>query len=234
MNLRRLDDKGISLVEIIVTVGLIALITTAFYGFLFSSHDAFRKGRKTLELNQASRLVLERLSRELREADAVVKVSSPDGSRWIEFQADFDASGSYTTSTSTGYNYVPGLNSDKEKVRYEYDAERDILLVSGWNQLLPPPEPIIEEATSFTFSYFGSDPYLDCGTIPPTCVSDGVITWQEIDGAADFGRLGFGNKNGVLDVELTHVTSIAIKMEVGAGNRKYTYRTGVELRNSSS
>jgi prepilin-type N-terminal cleavage/methylation domain-containing protein len=235
------EESGYTLVELIVTMLLITLLSGVFYSFLFSGDRVSREGRRWLELNETARLTLERMTRELREADALLSVSSPNGSSSITFQGDFNADGTFVNGT-----YNARITCD-EVITYRYDSAGDRLLVSTAVDPSPPTasptecvanpsgeEVLAENVASFALSYFGSNPYLDNGTAPPTKVSDGSVTWQEMDKASAFGVAGYGNNDGVLNVELDHVTSIAMEMTVALGSQEHPYRTAIELRNTFS
>lgn len=231
INIRSSQEDGYTIVEMMVVVLLLSLLSTVFYAFLFGGERASRDGRQWVEANQNARLAMERMQRELREADQIVSVSSPDGKSSITFQSDLDQDGTFVTGT-----YVANIEPS-EVLTYRWLGEE--LLIS--TAVTPTVEAVLSRhIKSFSFSYFGSEPKLDggCsgfqGTIPPDCAAnDGLIHWQEIDRSFGYTPkiIGFGDDNGVLDAELDHVTKIGIEMTVGIRNQEHSYRAAVELRN---
>lgn len=221
------DESGYTIMEMMVVVLILGILLGAFYAFLFGGERAAREGRGWLEMNQTARLGMERLSRELREADQILSV---DGSRKITFQADFDASGTFVDGV-----YQPDISPD-EKVTYEYlSGDSTITVVSEE----PPAAPAIlaSNITAFSFRYYGSDPRLDCAVGDPptftgTCTPDGIVTWQEIDRSPTYGLFGYGDDNGLLDFERPYVSSVVIQFSLTVGARTHSYRSAVELRNS--
>lgn len=205
-----------TLIEMMIAIMLLSIIVATFYSFLFGGERASRNGQEWLELNQTARLSLERLSRELREADSIVSIS---GNSQIKFQADFDASGTFS-----GGDYQTDITND-EKITYSYDgASKELRIWSDVDDPDPPqPQPVARNVLAFSLTYFGSDPLLDCGS-PPGCTPDGLVTATEID--------RFGNGNGVLDGnELNLVSTAVVDLTVGLGAQRHEYRTAVELRN---
>lgn len=206
------DEGGMTLVEMMVAIMLLSILVATFYSFLFGGERASRNGQEWLELNQTARLSLERLSRELREADSIAQIS---GASEVKFQADFDASGTFS-----GGEYQTDIGED-EKITYSFDSGTRELRI--WSDQNPTPQPVARNVFDFSLTYFGSDPLLDCGS-PPLCTSDGVVTAAEID--------RFGNGNGVLDGnELNLISTAVVDMTVGLGFQRHEYRTAIELRN---
>lgn len=228
---RMTADEGFTITEMMVVVLLLSVLIGVFYSFLFGGERAARDGRNWLEANQNARLALERMSRELREADQILTVSGESG---VEFQADLDQSGAFATGT-----YTPDI-TDEEKITYNYDAGADELHVS--TAVTGTASAVLaHNIVAFRFRYFASDPKVDIGcsgfngTAPADCAAgDGTVHWQELDWAEDHSPplLGYGLSDGILgNDELNHITQIVIEMTVGIRNQRHEYRATVELRN---
>lgn len=217
----RSDERGVTLTEMTVMLLIMSIVVSVFYAFLAGGQRLSRDGRDRLESNQTARLLLERLARELRETDRIVRVNKTGEDTEIEFQVDLNEDGAYVD----GY-YETNITDD-ERLKYRHQsATRRVLLntkASG------AAEALATNIVSFSLMYFGNNPILDCGLEPPVCESDGVVTWQEVDLSPQFFIWGYGNDNGDLDAELDHVTSIEAAVKVGT--RPQSYRTRVELRN---
>jgi prepilin-type N-terminal cleavage/methylation domain-containing protein len=225
------SEDGFTITEMMVVVLLLSVLIGVFYSFLFGGERAARDGRNWLEANQNARLALERMSRELREADQILSVG---GETQIEFQADLDQSGAFATVT-----YTPDI-TDEEKITYTYDGGADELKVN--TAVTGTASAVLaSNIGGFRFRYFASDPKVDIGcsgfngTAPSDCAAgDGTVHWQELDWAEDHSPplLGYGDDDGSLsNAELNHVTQIVIEMTVGIRNQRHEYRATVELRN---
>lgn len=76
-------NKGFTLIEILIVAGLVVIILTAAIGVYLMGQKAYRVANVDAELIQNSRVVLDRLSREIRQTNEIVtQLSSPE----IEFQ----------------------------------------------------------------------------------------------------------------------------------------------------
>lgn len=223
-------EGGFTIIEMMVVMLLLSILVGVFYTFLFGAERAANDGRSWLELNENARLTIERVSRELREADTLISVGCfengnpcASGDPSINFQSDFDSSGTYSVTGTFQPDITPG-----EVVRYQYSSATRQLLVST-NETVTPTA-LADNISTFRMGFFGSDPKYDTGCVPLAvsgcAAGDGIITWQEIDQAA------IGNKNGRPDGEYDFITSIVLDMTVSLRSQNHTYRTGIELRNA--
>ena len=65
-------QKGFTLTEIVVVIAILVLITVVVYSVQVMSQRAYREGEISLEITQNGRIILERVSRELRQAKDMV------------------------------------------------------------------------------------------------------------------------------------------------------------------
>lgn len=65
-------SSGFSLMETVVVLGISVLLLIVLYDVFFISHSSFTIGDRRLELIQNGRIVLDRLSREIRQSIEVV------------------------------------------------------------------------------------------------------------------------------------------------------------------
>lgn len=221
-------EDGFTIIEMAVVMLLLSILVGVFYTFLFGAERAANDGRSWLELNENARLTIERMSRELREADTLISIccftnGNPSGDPEIRFQADFDSSGTYTVTGT----YQPDYSAD-EVVRYQYSSSARQLLIS--TNETPTQTALADNISALRLSYFGSDPAYDTGcgslTVSGCAAGDGIITWQEIDQGT------IGDKNGSPDGEYDFITSVVVDMTVSLRTQRHTYRTGIELRNA--
>ena len=59
-------DDGVSLVEVLVGMGLFAVLSTVLLGMSLSTADVTEHTRRLSEVNEESQLTMERITRELR------------------------------------------------------------------------------------------------------------------------------------------------------------------------
>jgi prepilin-type N-terminal cleavage/methylation domain-containing protein len=233
---RRLRDKdrqgGFTLVELLVASSLFLLLSSMVFTAVVAGAKTARGNREYNDLNEEARLLLNRMSRELREAQAISAVDNPGaavssagaplyssyytanatGDTSVTFQVDFDGNGT-----------IDPTAVDPEELTYRYDrANRRVLLLAA-GQSLPV---LAAEVEAFSFR-FTSRVHLADGSVDG--VTDGIVQWEELDADATNAD---GNGNHVLDgQELAKIDSITIEVTVLKGSREQTYRTQVDLRN---
>lgn len=218
------EDDGFTLIELLVSMGLFAILTTVLFSVVLSSANTFTSVRQSTDLNEQARLVLNRMSREMRQAQKIVSVTQPDGDPCfstnpvsctnvrIVFDVDFNGDGVITTSTST----------DPEELTYRYDGVNQQLFLeaTGFSQ------PILSSnVTAFKLTYTSSNYKCDAN-------KDGTVSWQELDSTPAPCGLSVGNSDGVLNSELTNVDAITVDISLLTGTKRQDYRTKINLRNN--
>ena len=218
------NDAGFTLIELLVSMGLFAILATILFTTVISGTNTLTGVRQSTDLNEESRLVLNRMSRELRQAQSIFSVVNPNGASCfnggatcsdvrVTFDVDFNGDGAIQTSTVT----------DPERLTYHYDGanKRLLLEATGFSQ------PILGgNVTFFKITYLSSNYKCDAN-------SDGVVTWQELDSAPTPCPRLAGNNDGVLNDELAFVDQITIDLSVLTGSRQQDYQTTVDLRNNT-
>ena len=63
---------GLTLTELLVTITIFILITVIIYSTHILSQQSYREGEKAAEITQNGRVVLERVTREIRQAKEIV------------------------------------------------------------------------------------------------------------------------------------------------------------------
>jgi hypothetical protein len=191
------------------------ILSGALFGAVMATSRGVKSSREYNDLNEEARVLLNRMSRELREARSIQDATNPAGTTWnvngnasVTFDVDFN-----------GDNTIEPNADDPERLTYTYDkaASRVTLQAAGENY------PILAaNVSAFKLTYNSRLYQLDAAP------KDGIVTWQEID-AETSGA--YGNQNGVLDQELDYIDSITIEFSVLTGSRRQDYRTQVDLRN---
>ena len=65
---------GFTLTEVLVTIVVFALVTGAIYSITLFNQKAYREGETAAEITQNGRVILERMTREIRQAEEIVTV----------------------------------------------------------------------------------------------------------------------------------------------------------------
>jgi type II secretory pathway pseudopilin PulG len=212
-----------TLTELLVSMTVFSILAVIVFATVLSANNTSKTNGQQNNLNEQARLVLNRITRELRQArsiDAVAFTGTTITS--VTFEADFNGNGAIDDSTT-----------DPEVLTYCWDPPNHRIMLTG-NESTPQPcdnpdaLPVIaSDVSSFTvtltsdlWQYDGS-----CGT-----AADGVVTWQELDCASL--TQGVGNQNGQLDsIELRNIDGVSISTVVLRGSRQQSYQTKVNLRN---
>jgi len=227
----RQDDSGLTLVELLVSIVLVALIGSIVFASVLATQRAAESSRQTNDLNEEARLVLNRMSRELREAQRITAVINPMGPGYsatsdtsVTFEVDFNGNG-----------IIEPTAADPEELTYYYDVSAQQLQLQAAGAALPV---LAANVASFQVNFTSRKYIYDgttngsvgvCGTVTGT--KDGVVDWQEVDGNA---AMLYGNCNATLDTELTVVDSVFINLRVLYGAKQQQYQTQVDLRNASA
>ena len=206
---------GFTLVEMLVATTIFLILTSALFGTVMATSRGVKSSREYNDLNEEARVLLNRITRELREARRVTAVTNPGGTTWT---ADGNASVTFDVDFN-GNKTIEPTAADPERLTYTYDkaTSRVTLQAAGENY------PILAaNVSAFKLTYNSRLHQLD--TVP----KDGIVTWQELD--ADTSG-AYGNANNVLDQELEYIDSVTIEFSVLTGKRRQDYRTQVDLRN---
>jgi type II secretory pathway pseudopilin PulG len=233
------DDAGLTLVELLVAMVVAMVLAAVSMTAVNMSGSAVKTAAASQDLNEEARQAINRMARDLRQANAVVAVVNPDGPSFspsgivaIRAQADFDGDGCIG---GTGGGCPPDNPSNPEDVAYCFDpVSRQLYVIDDLATGVTPISATSNACTgglpllagnvsSFSIEYRSNEYRYD---LDP---SDGVTTWRELDEAPP----PVGNANGALDVELPRIDSVVLNMTMSVNGRTQTYRTQVDLRNKS-
>ena len=218
------SQRGMTLVELMIGSTLFLLLSGLVLGSTISTARVAKSSREVNDLNEEARVLLNRISRELREAKEIRAVTNPIGYGYsatagtsITFWVDLNGDGS---------DVVPA-GGDPELITYTYQpgttSGRVLLQVPG-NAV-----PVLAgQVTKFDITYTSSKYQYD-GTLTGT--KDGKVTWEELDGFPSGSAVGNGNRQ--LDDELGSIDSVKIDFSVFKQPRTQNYQTQIALRNRS-
>lgn len=210
-------DSGLSLVEVLVAMGLFGMLTTVLLGFALGTSRVTEDTRKIAGVNEESRLAMERLTRELRQANAVLSLQVPTDPATdptaITFWTDFNGNGAQDLSVT-----------DPEVLTYRWTpTSKRLTLTANDEAGTAVTRPVLAaNVSNFTIDLYSSLWEYDGSD------ADALTSWTELDAAG----APVGDNDGTPDtVELDLVDLVGVSMTVLDGPHRQTYRTEVDLRN---
>lgn len=144
-------QQGFTLIEILVSLGILTVIMAAMLSFLFGTSRNWQSSQDTAEAVDNARIGLNRMTREIRQATNVTD-AEPES---VTFVTDF-GSGPETIT----YRFEAGVGSDPGRIWRESSAAAS-------------DSVLVEQASSANFDYFGSDYRCDTS-------GDGIIAYSEL------------------------------------------------------
>jgi len=112
------SEKGFTLIETLVALGLISIVTTTFYAVMFSGARGSETARNVTRVTEEARSGLNRMVRDTREADLLSDVSTNS----YKVRIDFNGDGAYEN---------PNADGDFEDLTYSYQATSKTIRLNG-------------------------------------------------------------------------------------------------------
>jgi len=208
---------GFTLIELLVAMGLFSILATILLGLAISSSGVADDTRQLATVGDESRLGMERMTRELREAaklnDVVLPTDSGTGPTRFTLWADFNANGCIDRGAF-----------DPEEVTYTWDPLTRYLTLSAVINGVERSERLLATKVSvFSLTLNSSSWQYDAN-------QNGKTTWQEIDASS----IGDGNRANFTSAELQHIDLVGLSITTTDGSHEVHYATDVDLRNQSS
>lgn len=205
---RMRDESGVTLIEVLVSITLFAIVTVGFYQVLFSGATGADTAQRLATIAEEARLGFNRMIRDTREA-SVLEAPTTTGYR---IKIDFNQDGEYENPNSLG---------DYEDLTFTYDAAAEEIrlngetLISGVEPI--PGKPIFNYASNFLeYDWNG----------------DGVTSWEEVDEAVTHGVTGVGNNNDSIDgTEDRLISSVSFAFQVSVEDRSSQFYSEAQIRN---
>jgi hypothetical protein len=196
-------------------MGLFSILITITMTMAIGTSRAVSATQAFTSLNEQARVAIERMSRELRQAEAITAVTLPTATTGVAMTLtnDFNSNGIIDSSAV-----------DPEVLTYRYDpVGHRVTLTANDVDGTAVTRPILSEnVTKFSLQFRSSLWQYDKN-------GDGVTAWQELDASPSIG-----NGNGILDgAELSRIDSVAIELTVTEDGHSQTYQTAVGLRNNA-
>lgn len=210
------DDDGFTLVEVLVAMVLFGVLSTVLLGFAISTARVTEGIRARADVTEESRLAVERMSRELRQASSIdrVEIRGVAGSTttaltlWVDFDGD-------------GLRDPAATDPEVLTYRWEPDTGRLTLSADDHDGVAVTRPVLAEVVTRF-------DLRLRSSRFEADADGDGTTTWQELDASTAAG----GNRNDRPDDrELERVDLISVSMTVSDAGASRDFTLQADLRN---
>jgi len=161
---------GLTLVEVLVTLGLLAIVMTLVYGSLWTTVDGLQRIERRTDREQAARILLEMMERELRSAlltgddlrlyflgeDGVANDQPADKLTWVH-AAHVKLHWQLPEAETAEVSYWLESDADGHPILYRReDASRDGDLASGGTVY-----ELSEEVIGLDFKYYGPQGWVD-------------------------------------------------------------------------
>lgn len=239
-------DHGFTLVEMIISVMIFVVLGGLLLSALVATSASSRSTRAKHDMNEEARNSLNRMARELRQADAITYVVNADGPSYsaagltaVSLRADFNRDG-----CSGNVVVAPCFTdtaSNPEDITYCFDpgAATEVGRRSLWlipTGLTAPPatcsvsgaQPILSgRVGQFKVEYRSNEYLYD------NAPADGVTTWREMDAAGPpVGDAGSSDGN-INTTSIDFVNSLVLHLTMWRDTHTQKYQTQVDLRNKS-
>jgi len=157
MNISGRDSAdGFTLIEILVSMGILTVVMAAIFAFLWGASSYWRVGQNTADVTENARMGLNRMTREIKQSSNVLSASASE----VSFTVDFGAGAETVT-----YGFAPGSPGS--------GSSGTIWRTSS---ISPEAETLVNNVDSVQYDYYGNDYRCD---LSPT---DGLVTMTELQG----------------------------------------------------
>lgn len=199
------DDRGYTLVEFAVAMGIFLIFMSVVTPFMFSQIQGALRTEDRVDLQQNARIALRTMTRELRQATELYdSLEKPSGKTELSFGVDFDGNGVIDSYNNTA--------APLEQVTYYY-TPADETLYRGRKK--NSGSPLAEHVQDVNFTMYGSNLVLDGN-------GDGVVDEDELD----------TNGNNKIDgPELANVTRFTLELDMAGGDVTQTFEAQAFMRN---
>lgn len=207
-------ERGFTLIEILVAMGLFAAISVSFYQVLFSASAGSDRARDVVRVSEGARLGFNRMVRDTREA---AEIATPTDT---SYQIDIDFNGNGTIEPSPS-----AITGNYERLTFAFNAGAGTVTVTvgGTTENLMTGVECIPKAGG------GCQPVFRYGSnrLEYDVNSDGVTDAAELIAAPVIS-----NGNAVLDgQELNFVDTVRFALRVRNNDSIETFYAEAQMRN---
>lgn len=196
-------QAGVTVVELLVSASILAIISVSFMSVLLSVSRSADTNEEIVRVSEEARSAMNRIIREAREGQ-LIGALAPDR---FEIRNDYDGDGTYESPTNE--------NGDYEYLVIEYDSTLRALLLNG-EVLAANVDPI--DAATPVFTFTSNDLRYDWN-------GDGVTTKEELDQAP---AKGFTDVDGS---DVSAYDNLRIRFRVLIGGETRVFDGQAQLRN---
>jgi prepilin-type N-terminal cleavage/methylation domain-containing protein len=214
------DESGYTLIELLVGMVLFAAISIGFYQVMISGVRGSETTRSVAEISEEARAGLNRITRDLREADSLDAASASSFTIWIDY--DGDETRDYTSYEYVRYTFTQASGT----ISVEALDATGTVLTSGVLM-----DNVTKDGTDTDlFSYSSNRLEYDWIDAAGNPTPDGVTTWQEVDDPP--AGYSVGDRDGTLDAtELAYISNVSINFDVAVGGEESEFAAEAQLRN---
>lgn len=129
-----MKKQGFSLVELLITISILVIVTSAIYSGYLLSQKAYRESEASAETTQNGRVIIERISREIRQAREIITdlpATSTEATSTIGFE-----DGHGTTTYRYIFYYQENNEAQRKVIGYYFSADPEQTLVP-WDAVPP-------------------------------------------------------------------------------------------------
>ena len=223
------DERGFSMVEILVAMAAFSLVSFAFLSVMLSASRGTDSTGDSVRIAEEARLGLNRMVRDTREAGWVSLPGTDPAATYNSFtvRVDYNGDGGYSNSAA-------GVaEGNYEIVTYAYDEANDRITLTaegvGTETLIRGVDcvRVAGACKSDIFSFTSNRLEYDWD-------ADGVTTLGEVNQAAcapnNLTTLDTCN-GSLVDKELANLTSVNFAFRITTGGRSTAYYAEAQLRN---
>ena len=198
------SETGVTMVELLVAIGIFAVVSVSFYSVLFAVQRGANNARSVAEVSEEARLGFNRMVRDTREGLELIAADPTSFRVSVDFENDGLGPQDLTFSKVgdeirlNGETLIDGVDCIRESGACVQDIFR-------------------YTSNELAYDWDGS----------------GVTSWEELDASASstYGVVGVGNNDGQLNVELAYVTDVTFAIEVNDGDSSGELIASAQLRN---
>ena len=209
-------DRGFTLIEMLVSMSLFGVLSTLLLSVALSSADVTDEVGKAADLTGESRLAIERMSRELRQARSIESAVITSQTIAITFWTDFNGDGLRDRGVA-----------DAEVLTYRWTADSQRLTLTADDAAGSAiTRPVLAgKVVSLDVQLLSSLWQYDGADATP---KDGATSWRELDAAG----APVGNRNSLPDgPELENIDLIAVRLVVADRGTDREFLMQADLRN---
>jgi type IV pilus assembly protein PilW len=151
------QERGFTLVEILVAMSVMTIVTGAIYGVFFSSNRSYRTQERVVDAQQKVRMGIDFMMRDIRMAGYDPKGNATDA---VE-----GGGAGIKSATATQIRFASDMDMDgtieeanRERVTYTYDADtNEVLQILYEGTGSESEQTLMDDVSALSFGYLDKD-----------------------------------------------------------------------------